>query len=112
MKKIVFFLLAAVISNTADAQLFRKTEPVHYDRQSTDSQKRVGKFRPVEKDIDYILEHYTDGELRNYAKTLNTKAIETAKANGDPLPEKLSEDTLRNRKKIGEYLRSYFEIPY
>ena len=106
----IMFLLA--FSCSANAQLFKKTEPKFYAKEYTDAQIEVGQYRPMEKNIKYMLEHSTDGELRNYAKKLNAQKIAEAKAKGEPVPEKLSEETLKSRKKIGEYLRSYIKIPY
>ena len=112
MKKILMLIAFTVFSVSANAQLFKKTEPKVFSKEYTSEQIEVGKYRQMEKEINYMLAHYTDGELRNYAKTLNEQAISSAKASGEPLPEKLSEDTLKSRKKIGEYLRTYFNIPY
>lgn len=115
MKKILLIIAMAFIGNyssSANAQLFKKTEPKFFSKEYNDAQVKVGQYRPIEKNINYMLEHYTDGELRSYAKTLNEQAIKMAKEKGEPEPEKLSEETLKSRKKIGEYLRTYFNIPY
>ena len=112
MKKISYFLIVMCFSDFASAQLIRKTEPVDFRATKTEAQIEVGQYRPQEKEINYILGHYTDGELRNYARALNMQEIETARANGEKIPEKLSEETLKSREKIGEYLRSYFKLPY
>ena len=109
MKKLVFFLAFMIFANIADAQIIRRTEPL---KKSSEAQVTVGQYRPMVKNIDYMLEHYTDGELRNYAKALNRQEIESAKNEGREVPEELSEDVLKSRKKIGEYLRSYFNVPY
>ncbi|MDY6004583.1 MAG: hypothetical protein SPJ02_03430 [Parabacteroides sp.] len=112
MKIILSIMLLLAFSCSANAQLFKKTEPKFYAKEYTDAQIEVGQYRPMEKNIKYMLEHSTDGELRNYAKKLNAQEIAEAKAKGEPVPEKLSEETLKSRKKIGEYLRSYIKIPY
>lgn len=110
MKKFVCLALLCVLASVAEAQLFRKTEGVDLNVQRSNAQKVVGRYRPIEKNIEFMMEHYTDGELRNYVKALNQAQIDSAKANGEPLPEKLSEDTLKSRKKIEEFLRAYFNI--
>lgn len=112
MKGIFSFILVAFFTFSAEAQLIRKTEPVDINAQRSEAQKVVGRYRPIEKNIKYMMEHYTDGELRNYAKILNKQQIDEAKAKGEPLPELLSEETLESRKKIEEFLRSYFGIDY
>lgn len=109
MKEIICIAVCLIFANEAGAQLIRRTEPL---APRTAAQISVGQYRPIEKNINYMLEHYTDGELRNYAKMLNKQEIENAKKNNLPVPEELSEDVLKSRKKIGEYLRSYFQIPY
>lgn len=110
MKVILYVLAANIFVFTANAQLIHKIEPVNINSQRTEAQREVGKYRPMEKNIEYMLEHYTDGELRNYAKALNQQQIDAAKAAKMQIPEKLSEETLKSRKKIGQYLRSYFNI--
>lgn len=112
MKKILCLVITTIFACTAHAQLFQRINPVDIDNQRTPAQKEIGRHRPMEKNIDFMLEHYTDAELRNYAKALNQQQIDAAKATGAPIPEKLSEETLKSRKKIGEYLRAYFNIYY
>lgn len=110
MKKIIVNVaICCVLTNIAQAQIIRRSEPL---ASRTAAQVSVGQYRPMVKNIDYMLEHYTDGELRNYAKSLNQQEIEDAKKNNQPVPEKLDEDVLKSRKKIGEYLRSYINVPY
>lgn len=112
MKILFYCLLVFAITETAEAQVFRKTAPRNISAERTAAQIEVGQSRMMKKNIDYMLEHYTDGELRNYAKSLNLQAIDAANRHGEQPPAKLSEETLNSRQKIGEYLRSYFGIDY
>ena len=112
MRKILYMLILLGLTSSANAQLIRKVEPVDFRSTRTEAEIEVGQQRPQEKNIRYILEHYTDGELRNYARALNMQEIESARASGSAMPEKLTEETLSSREKIGEYLRKHSEISY
>lgn len=65
-----------------------------------------------EKDLQYMLDHYSDTELRNFAISLNNAQIIAAKQNNLPIPQKLSKETLNNREKIANYLRSLYDYKY
>lgn len=65
-----------------------------------------------EKDLQYMLDHYSDAELRNFAISLNKAQIVAAKQNNLPIPQKLSKETLNSREKIANYLRSLYNYEY
>ena len=112
MKNLFYVLVVLMFAEFANAQLIREAEPVDYHNTRTASQIEVGKYRPDEKELNFVLEHYTDGELRNYARVLNMQQIEEAKAAGKPVPEKISEEILQDRAKLAEYIRSCYNLPY
>jgi len=71
-----------------------------------------------ERELNYIINNYSDSSLRNYAKSLNNMEIASAKklnknTNGSDteeiaVPETLSEETLNDREKLIEYIRSQY----
>ncbi len=65
-----------------------------------------------EKDLQYMLDHYSDAELRNFAISLNRAQIIAAQQNNLSIPQKLSNETLNNREKIADYLRSLYDYKY
>ncbi len=112
MKKMIYFIAITFFVCSANAQIIREAEPVDYHNIRTPSQIEVGAYRPREKEIDYIVEHSTNGELRDYAKMLNMKEREEAKLAGITLPEKLSDEILNDKEKLIEYIRSCYKFPY
>ena len=112
MKKFLIAIFTILFISSANAQLFRRISPEAAKYEPSDAEITVGRYRPLEKNLDFVLETYTDGELRNYATMVNNLAIEQAEKNGEPIPAELSEETLKSRKNIENYLRSYFNIPY
>ena len=65
-----------------------------------------------QRQIQYMLDNYSDAELRNYTKAINNAEIQAAKLRGNPVPATLGYDTLHNREKMGKYLRSLQRYKY
>lgn len=64
------------------------------------------------RSVQLILDTYSDEELRNYAVRVNNADRKAARLSGQLIPAKLNENTLNNREKIGEYLRSRYKFKY
>lgn len=67
------------------------------------------------RSLNYMLENYTDRQLRTFAKSINHTEIVNAKKLHEKdsevvIPEELSEETLGSREKLGEYLREHYSI--
>lgn len=68
--------------------------------------------RPMERDVQYILNTYSDAQLRQYVVALNKSQILTAKQAKTAVPEKISNSVLQDREKMAEYLRSFYQYKY
>jgi hypothetical protein len=64
------------------------------------------------KSIDDMVEKMSDKELKKYIKAMNKAEIESAKQSGRKIPPLLDENTLNDKEKIKEYLRSTYKYTY
>ena len=64
------------------------------------------------KEIQYMIDNYSLEKMAQMAKQLNNAMRRQAMLTGEPLPPKLTEETLSSKEKIGEYLRSQYEYHY
>lgn len=68
--------------------------------------------RPMEQDVQQILNTYSDAQLRQYVVALNKSQILAAKQAKTAVPAKISNSVLQDREKMAEYLRSFYQYKY
>lgn len=67
---------------------------------------------PAEKSLQYMLDNYSDKELRELVISYNKAERETARRNKTVIPEKVGKETLQSRENMAEYLRSFYQYRY
>ena len=67
---------------------------------------------PAEKSLQYMLDNYSDKELRELVIWYNKAEIEAARRNKTVMPEKVDKETLQSRENMAEYLRSFYQYRY
>ena len=114
---LTFAILASGISVAESATLSVKSETAEKKLEvpyiNTASPTDIAKIQnSARREIQFMLDTYSDAELQAYAKRINKQAIKNAKENGKTVPPKLSKEILSDRKKIGEYLRSFYDYEF
>lgn len=65
-----------------------------------------------DSEIDYMVEHYSQPELAQYAVEMYKAEVRNAKLTGKALPPRPTREILSDKQKIGEYLRSFYKYSY
>lgn len=64
------------------------------------------------KEIEYMIQHYSTPELAKIAIQLNRAQTAIAKKNRQIPPARLTKEILTNKEKIADYLRSQYKFSY
>lgn len=64
------------------------------------------------REINYMVEHYSVPQMAKYVIDVNKAQIATAKMNGNPLPPRLTKEILSDKNKMADYLRSQYKFSY
>ncbi len=118
MKKFLFLLIFCLLAENAFAgDIFRSAvkpvpkEPVgNLNVISPTDVATVQYF--AEKSLQYILDNYSDRELRELVISYNKAEREAARRNKTVMPEKVDKETLQSRENMAEYLRSFYQYRY
>lgn len=117
MKYCLFFLL--IIAQNADAgtitrkRVYKETSKADIGNQNIISPDEIAyMMHPADKSLQYMLDNYSDRDLRAYAISVNKSERALARSLNQPLPDKLDKETLSDRKQIVEYLRSFYQYRY
>lgn len=119
MKYCLFFLLSLFIAQNAAAgtitrkRVYKETSKADIGNQNIISPDEIAyMMHPADKSLEYMLDNYSDRDLRAYAISVNKSERALARSLNQPLPDKLDKETLSDRKQIVEYLRSFYQYRY
>ncbi len=119
MKYGLIFLLSLVMAQNAAAgtitrqRAYKETPKADIGNQNIISPDEMADMmHPADKSLQYMLDNYSDRDLRAYAISVNKSERALARSLNQPLPDKLDKETLSDRKQIIEYLRSFYQYRY
>lgn len=112
-----FLVLAALLQSAGAIEITRGVaeapEKISVGNINVVSPTDIAKSeRSFERELLYMMTHYSDAELRRLAVSLNRHEILIAKKNNQVPPEKLDDSVLSNREKIADYIRSIHQYKY
>lgn len=64
------------------------------------------------REINYMVEHYSTPQMAKYVIQVNKAQIAAAKRDGTPVPPRLTKEILSDKNKMADYLRSQYKFRY
>ena len=93
--------------NTASAQTDKSNEPNIAPPDAITALQNT-----QNNEIEYMIEHYSQPELAQYAVEMYKAEVRNDKLTGKQIPPKPTREMLADKQKIGEYLRSFYKYSY